>query len=183
MWVCPHCQHQNSDSATVCEACGRARAGRRFGSAPQQSAGASASPRVMPAQTAVSSQPSPMPQPVSSAGRGQEAASASRMARRAAYQENQDEYEYEEEEWEEVRPQRSWFATVVGVLLMILLPLLTALLFWRQYDLLSQALLPLYLTEKAPDWLRSVFYGLFTAGAVLLSLLPGLWTTLLARKK
>ena len=64
----------------------------------------------------------------------------------------------------------------------VLLPLLVGLLAWRQYDVLAEALLPLYLTEKAPDWLRSVFYGALTAAAVLLSMLPGLWTILLSRK-
>ena len=73
------------------------------------------------------------------------------------------------------RPRR-WLT-----LLAVLLPLLVGLLAWRQYDALSKALLPLYLTEKAPDWLRSVFYGMLTAAAVLLSMLPGLWTILLSR--
>ena len=82
------------------------------------------------------------------------------------------------------RPRRggSIFGKLVGGLLIVLLPLLIGLLAWRQYDVLSETLLPLYLTEKAPDWLRSVFYGMLTAAAVLLSMLPGLWTILLSRK-
>ena len=74
------------------------------------------------------------------------------------------------------------FGKIVGGLLIVLLPLIVGLLAWRQYDVLTEALLPLYLTEKAPDWLRSVFYGIHVAAAVLLSMLPGLWTILLSRR-
>ena len=97
-------------------------------------------------------------------------------------QRDEEEYDDEEEMYDRPRRGGSVFGKIIGGLLIVLLPLLVGLLAWRQYDVLAEALLPLYLTEKAPDWLRSVFYGALTAAAVLLSMLPGLWTILLSRK-
>ena len=173
MWVCQHCHLENKDSLATCPSCGTPRPVRRFGSAPQAHTAGSASasaPRVAAAQEPAA----PVPD--------------ARTAARAAYQQavqREEEYEQFDNDEEELdRPRRggSIFGKLVGGLLIVLLPLLVALLAWRQYDVLSEALLPLYLTEKAPDWLRSVFYGMLTAAAILLSMLPGLWTILLSRK-
>ena len=73
-------------------------------------------------------------------------------------------------------------ARVSGTLLSILLPVFTLLLSWRQRDTLRQALLPLLLPAGAPAWLEWICYGILTLTAVLLALLPGLWTLLLARR-
>ncbi len=73
-------------------------------------------------------------------------------------------------------------ARVSGTLLSILLPVFTLLLSWRQRDALRQALLPLLLPAGAPAWLEWICYGILTLTAVLLALLPGLWTLLLARR-
>ena len=176
MWVCQHCHSENKDTSATCAACGTPRPIRRFGSAPQAHT-ASPAPMVASAQQ---SDAAPSPQSVPDA----RAAAAARAAYQATVQQRKDEDYYDEEE-EMDRPRRggSIFGKLVGGLLIVLLPLLVGLLAWRQYDALSEALLPLYLTEKAPDWLRSVFYGMLTAAAVLLSMLPGLWTILLSRKQ
>ena len=168
MWVCQHCHTENKDTLATCPSCGTPRPVRRFGSSPAVSSVRTAAPQ----QGAASSPAAPVPD--------------ARSAARAAYQapaQPEDEYYDDEEEMERPRRGGSVFGKLVGGLLIVLLPLLVGLLAWRQYDALSEALLPLYLTEKAPDWLRSVFYGMLTAAAVLLSMLPGLWTILLSRKR
>lgn len=170
MWVCQRCHSENKDSLATCPSCGTPRPMRRFGSAPQ--AHTPASPTVAPAQPANGAS-SPVPD-----------ARTAAAARAAAQNSGREEDEYYDDEEMYDRPRRggSIFGKLVGGLLIALLPVLVGLLAWRQYDVLSEALLPLYLTEKAPDWLRSVFYGMLTAAAVLLSMLPGLWTILLSRK-
>ncbi|MBR3106307.1 MAG: zinc ribbon domain-containing protein [Clostridia bacterium] len=171
MWVCQRCHSENQDSMAACPSCGTPRPVRRFGSAPQAHT-AVASPNVVPAQTANAAS-SPVPDVRTAAS-----------ARAAAQNPGRENEEYYDDEEMYDRPRRggSIFGKLVGGLLIVLLPLLIGLLAWRQYDVLSETLLPLYLTEKAPDWLRSVFYGMLTAAAVLLSMLPGLWTILLSRK-
>ena len=166
MWVCQHCHTENKDSLTICPACGTARPVRRFGSAPQ-----SQQPSVSPAPRVTASVPN----------QADEAARTAAKSAKQAQDQQEDEYD-EEEEYERPRQGGSVFGKIVGGLLIVLLPLIVGLLAWRQYDVLTEALLPLYLTEKAPDWLRSVFYGIHVAAAVLLSMLPGLWTILLSRK-
>ncbi len=175
MWVCQQCHSENKDALATCPSCGTPRPVRRFGSAPQHAPAAPASaPAVTQTQQhSASFSPAPVPDARTAA------------AARAAYQQQEqreDDYYDDEEMYDRPRRGGSIFGKLVGGLLIVLLPLLVGLLAWRQYGVLSEALLPLYLTEKAPDWLRSVFYGALTAAAVLLSMLPGLWTLLLARK-
>ena len=174
MWVCQRCHSENQDSMAACASCGTPRPVRRFGSAPQTrpAASAASSPTVTAAQKN-NADASPVPD-----------ARTAAAAIAAAQNPDREEDEYYDDEEMDYRPRRggSVFGKLVGGLLIVLLPLLAGLLAWRQYDALSEALLPLYLTEKAPDWLRSVFYGMLTAAAVLLSMLPGLWTILLSRK-
>jgi len=71
-------------------------------------------------------------------------------------------------------------AWLAGACLAVLLPVWTAALAVLRYDDVSSALLPLLLGPEAPGWLGAVLYGLMALAAVLLSLLPGLWTMLLA---
>ncbi len=159
MWICPRCNFENREANVACESCGAARSVGRFGSAPPRRPSAPPSPRV-------SSAPS-------------------RETREQEFARPFTPKEYATPDMDaRPKPVRKpcGLARCVGVLLCVLLPALVGLLAWRQYDALSEALLPLYLTEKAPDWLRSVFYGMLTAAAVLLSMLPGLWTILLSRK-
>lgn len=178
MWVCQHCHSENKDTSATCSACGTPRPMRRFGSAPQARSAAPVSSAPVVASAQPSDQTAASTQPIPDA----RSAAAARAAYQATVQQRENEEYYDDEE-EMDRPRRggSVFGKLVGGLLIVLLPLLVGLLAWRQYDALSKALLPLYLTEKAPDWLRSVFYGMLTAAAVLLSMLPGLWTILLSR--
>ena len=170
MWVCQRCHSENKDTLATCPACGTPRPVRRFGSAPQ--AHAAASPTVAAAQ--------PANAPAAAVPDARTAAAARAAAQNPGRE--TDDYYDEEDMYDRPRRGGSIFGKLVGGLLIALLPALVGLLAWRQYDALSEALLPLYLTEKAPDWLRSVFYGMLTAAAVLLSMLPGLWTILLSRK-
>ena len=68
-------------------------------------------------------------------------------------------------------------------MLMILLPVLTALFAWRQYDAVKAALIPLLLGSDAKGWMEIAVYCILSLIAVLVSFLPGLWTLLLARGK
>ncbi len=65
---------------------------------------------------------------------------------------------------------------VIGWLLVILLPVLTGLLFWRQYDALRAALVPLLVDANAAEVWQILCYAGFALIAVLLSTLPGLRT-------
>ena len=158
MWVCQHCHSENKDTSATCSACGTPRPMRRFGSAPQARSAAPVSSAPVVASAQPSDQTAASTQPIPDA----RSAAAARAAYQATVQQRENEEYYDDEE-EMDRPRRggSVFGKLVGGLLIVLLPL--------------------YLTEKAPDWLRSVFYGMLTAAAVLLSMLPGLWTILLSR--
>lgn len=79
------------------------------------------------------------------------------------------------------RPAVCVLARFTGTVLLVLLPVLTALLAWRQYGALSRALLPLFLGTAEAQWQQTVCYAVLSLTAVLLSLLPGLWTLLLSR--
>ena len=157
MWICPRCHAENRDSAAACESCGAVRAAGRFGSgAPeQQSARAPRAPRVTPA------------------------AETAPLRRRTPER-------YQPPETQ-VRPRMqkrpfSGLGRMVGGLLLALLPLLTALLAWRQHDALAAALLPLLLDEAAGDGVRMAVYIALALTAVLVAALPGLWTLLLSGK-
>lgn len=72
-------------------------------------------------------------------------------------------------------------AHVLGIILMVLLPLLVLLGFiFCRTELLTALPLTRAFADKAV-W-QSVFYAVSGIAAMLLSLLPGLWTCLLARK-
>ena len=74
-----------------------------------------------------------------------------------------------------------FLARLAGSCLMALLPLCTLALSILQRDTLKAALLPLFL-EGGPEWLGTAIYVLLCAAAVLVSLLPGLWTYMLGRE-
>lgn len=65
-------------------------------------------------------------------------------------------------------------AKVIGWMLLVLLPLLTALIFWRQYEALSQVLVPLLLDAGADDIWQKLCYAGYGLIAFLLATLPGL---------
>jgi hypothetical protein len=71
----------------------------------------------------------------------------------------------------------------VGWLLLILLPVLCALLAWRQYDVLSPVLVGLLLEDGAAQVWKVLCYVGFALAAVLLAMLPGLHTLLQCSKR
>ena len=150
MWICNHCHAENKDGYSSCDQCGANRSAGRFGSAPT---------------TLNTRQPVAQPQP------------------QPAVPGYQPLHRYPAAAAQEKRlppPMRCMqgFGKTVGWALMILLPLLTALLAWRQYDALSQALVPLLLSADAADiWKLLCYIGLALV-AVLMALLPGLHTLL-----
>lgn len=159
MWICQRCRAENRDSASACQACGAVRAAGRFGSAPQQ----------RPVQTV---QPPRVTPPVSPSE--PEVPTAPRGG-----------YQAPEQRMPKIRKKRApllSLACLTGGALCVLLPLLTALWAWTQRDTLHAELLPL-LGADAPVWLGWTVYAATTLTAVLLSLLPGLWTLLLAKRK
>ena len=156
MWICNRCQVENRDSSSTCENCGAVRPAGRFGSAPAHGEQAPRAPRVSAAQPAAA--------PV-------------RPTARETYRPPET----------DMKPRKNrrpllGLARCVGTALLILLPLLTGLLAWRQYDLLSQTLLPLLLGSEGADWLKLGCYVLLGFIAVLLASLPGLWTLLFSAR-
>ena len=80
------------------------------------------------------------------------------------------------------RPRKAETAArFAGTALLTLLPVLTALVLWRQYGAWRQPLAGLLLPGGAAGWQQLIVYLVFSLAAVLLSLLPGLWTLLLVR--
>ena len=158
MWICSRCHAENKDGVTACESCGAARAAGRFGSgAPEQKVSrALSAPRVTPAAEAA---PPRRPAP-----EGYQPPDTQVHARPPKH-------------------STSRLGRLVGGLLLALLPLLTALLAWRQHDALSQALLPLLLDEAAGEGVRLAVYIALSLTAALTASLPGLWTLLLSGRR
>lgn len=73
-------------------------------------------------------------------------------------------------------------AKVIGWALLVLLPLLTVLILWRQFDTLIAVLVPLLLDAGADEIWQVLCYGAFALVLVLLSTLPGLRTLLQCTK-
>ena len=159
MWICNRCHEENRENAAVCENCGAVRANGRFSSNVRQGYRAAQPPRV----TAPVQVPEQKPAPASA-----------RAPERAPER-------YEEEPPEE--KSAHGFSRLVGGLLCFLLPALTALLAWRQQEVLRAVVTPLWTGLDAPAWMEWACFGGVTLAALLLSLLPGLWTLLLAHKK
>ena len=161
MWICQQCHTENSDAAPSCEACGTPRAAGRFASAPvQRPAVWSAQP---PAVTqAPRRQANEAPAPPRGAAQPQSASAPPKRKKGNVL---------------------SAFARFVGMALLILLPLLTAALAYRQYESLSALLSPLLAGDPLPKGAQLGCYLAFAIAAVLLSALPGLWTLLLAKKR
>ena len=155
MWICSRCHTENRDSAAACEGCGAVRAAGRFGSAPARGENAVRAPLVRaPANAAMPAAEPPRPAP----------------------------YRPPEAEAFPAPPRRriAGLARGAGAALCVLLPLLTVLLAWRQYDAAAGALIALFWGEGATEAGKLLCYIGLALIAVLLSLLPGLWTLLLA---
>lgn len=156
MWICNRCQAENRDSLSACETCGAARSAGRFGSAPAMGDTAR-TPRVTAARE-------PVVRPAA------QAAPAAPAARRS----------YAPPPEPPSRGPLRVFAKIVGGLLLILLPLLCAALCVQNQAALEDALLPLLLPAETDDVLRSLCFWAIAVAAILVSMLPGLWTILLA---
>ena len=174
MWICQKCQTQNREGVQACPVCGTMRAAGRFGSAPQQRPGVSA-PRV----TAAAAAPQ-MQEPVQSG------------INRSGYQPPEDNMRAPRA----VRGKGGGFVRFVGISLCVLLPTLTLLMAlvlfvgwqsqlqtWQQMIKAYPQTASMFIGSYIPVWLGWVFYGILTFTALLLSLLPGLWTLLLNRRK
>lgn len=152
MWICNRCHAENKDGYTSCDQCGATRSAGRFGSAP----------------TALNTRPPQVSAPGATAP----------LTR------------YQEPNPNQVRQMpppppakcMQGFGKVVGWALLILLPVLTALLAWRQYDVLNGVLVPLLVENDAAEALKMGCYIGFAVIAVLLSMLPGMHTLLLCSK-
>ena len=183
MWICPRCNFENAEDAATCENCGSARSAGRFGSNPQQRRmPQTGAPRVAAAPAMRDPRDTRDPRYMRDPRdprdlRDQDTVQMPRSATRS---------DYPAPDMDPPRPKRrrrpaAALARFVGAVLTVLLPLLTALLAWKQYDALCPALTGLLLPEGAADGLRIGCYAVFALAAVLLSFLPGLWTLLAAR--
>ena len=159
MWICQRCYTENRETSNACEGCGAPRAAGRFNTAaPQQ--------RPARAQAPIMSYPSAPNE------------AAPQRPARSEYQAPPPEISCPNRKKQPFLPR---LGRGIGALLALLLPILTALLAWRQYGVLSQALTPLLLGDGAADWMRIALYAVLALLAVLLSSLPGLWTLFFAR--
>ena len=150
MWICKHCHAENKDGYASCENCGANRSAGRFGSAP-----------TLNTRQPVAEQPQLQPQPAVPGYQPLHTYPQNKPAQKRAQP-----------------PARCMqgFGKVVGWALLILLPVLTGLLFWRQYDALRAALVPLLLDADAAQVWQIMCYIGYALIALLLSTLPGLRT-------
>ena len=149
MWTCNKCTAVNEDLYTICPKCGSSRAAGRFGSA-------------APVKTAVYPQEAPA-----------QSRAAEPAPKTAAPAPVQNVYIPQPD-----KVRAGGGVRFFGRLLMILLPILTALLCYLKFDSykvqLSVTLFGSALAEATIPLIA--VYAVFSLGAVLLSLLPGLWT-------
>lgn len=165
MWVCGYCHKENKDAAASCISCGRVKTQRRFASAPTR-ANRYANEQTNPygnSDAHIGIAPNTVQAPWPPAVNGYSDAEPCNHAQTVT---------------SAVRPLCCGFARIVGMLLCIGLPLLVAAIAWGQYEALSAALVPLFLKGSSPEWTKMVVYIVLCLFAVLLSLLPGLWTLL-----
>lgn len=162
MWICPRCQEENKESFAACESCGAPRSAGRFASSPNRMEQTGRMNRIAPAAQAA---PVHSPRVMIAPGR------------RPLHMPDES-FSVPANPAFPTPPRRPLmgFARLVGLMLLILLPLLTGLLAWRQYDALSRALLPLLLNADAAAWIKIAVYAGLCLIAFLISLLPGLWT-------
>lgn len=161
MWVCNQCYQENNEQDAICRSCGTQRSAGRFQTHAHR-----------PAQRAIDA--TRPPQPV--------VAQAQPVAETAPRRPRADGYTPPPLNLQKAaRSSLERLSLVFGFILSILLPLLTAALAWRQYDVLRQALIPLLLPESAADIVKIILYTALSLIAVLLSALPGLWTLLASR--
>ena len=159
MWICPRCNAENREANVACDSCGATRSVGRFGSAPPRRPAAAPSPRVSPAPA--------------------------RDPREQEFTNSAVRNEYTKPDMDvRARPVRHpalTLAKLLGILLCTALPLLVAVLLWRQYDVYRPVMESLLLLEDAPAWLGTACYIVIGLIQTLVALAPGLWTLLLVR--
>ena len=162
MWLCPRCHKENEEQAIACAHCGVRRPSGRF--QPADESNAVQPPRV----TAPREQRLPAHHP--GGQRSHRHVSACPPPETGVYP---------------VKKKKPGFlihfARFVGVMLCILLPLITLLCAIGMYPSFSSMLLPLVLQDMIAEWVGIMLFVLASFLSLLLSVLPGLWTLLLAR--
>lgn len=145
MWICNHCHAENKDGYTACEQCGSIRSAGRFGSAP----------------TALNARPPQVSAPAVQAAPARYADPSPAQARQMPPPPPAPRCMHK-------------LGKTVGGLLLVLLPLLCALLAWKQYAALSPVLVGLLVDANAPEALKLAVYIGWAFIALLLSMVPGL---------
>ena len=157
MWQCAHCLQENQDTNNMCSRCGAVR-GRHF-----------AAPSVQPAARGAAYAPADG-YPAEDRRRREERYAAPRRNPRTP----------------EVPPPQlrlcARLCRFCGLCLALLLPLLCALLCWKQYDALYGALVPLLTGSGEQTLTGQMVYALWCACGLLLSLAPGLSLMTLAQR-
>lgn len=148
MWTCNKCTAVNEDLYTICPKCGSSRSAGRFGSA-------------APVKTV------PYPQEAAPQPR------AAEPAQKSAPAPAQNTYIPQPD-----KVRAGGGVRFFGRLLMLVLPLLTALLCYLKFDSYLVQLSILLMGSAATKATLPLIavYAAFSLGAVLLSFLPGLWT-------
>lgn len=156
MWICNRCQTANKEGYTQCVECSAPRNARRFGAGRPVEAPSIqvAAPERRMREPEPQDQNAPPP-PVTR--RPVEAPQPS--PRRAA----------------------GGFIRLVGLLLSVLLPLLTALIAVLRHDVISPVINSLFFKPPAPEALGYAAYGVMALAAVLLTMAPGLALVALSR--
>lgn len=161
MWLCPRCHKENEEQAIACAHCGVRRPSGRF--KPAGESGAVQPPRVtMPREQA--------PALRREGQRIQRHSSACPPPETGLYSAKRKKLGF-----------LICFARFTGVLLCIFLPLITLLCAIGMYQSFNSMLLPLVLEDVIAEWVGVMLFVLASFLSLLLSMLPGLWTLLLAR--
>lgn len=149
MWTCIKCNAVNEDLYTICPKCGASRSAGRFGSA-----------------TPVKTMPYPQAAEQKAAPAEQKAAPVPQLPPPQEYIPQPD------------KVRAGGGVRFFGRLLMFILPLLTAFLAYLKADTyMVQLTILLYGSATAENKILLIaIYAVFALGAVLLSILPGLWT-------
>ncbi len=153
MWICGKCNSTNDDRSITCPNCGAARSAGRF-TANSASSAHNTAACVMPQQ----------PMIPSNASDGQPS--------RNVFSQPADYYA----DFSNVHAGRGFM--ILGIIIAILSALLTLLLAWRQYRVISAAVLGLFFSDltAVADWIKLAIYIPLSLISAAIAALPGLWT-------
>ena len=153
MWICSKCSSTNDDRSITCPNCGAARSAGRF------TANSTFAVRDAGCST-------PSRQPIVS----ENASDAQKFCNAAS---QPDDYYAD---FSNVHAGRGFM--ILGMIIAILSALLTLLLAWRQYRVISVAVLGLFFSDltAVADWIKLTLYIPLSLIAGVIAALPGLWT-------